>query len=356
MAAKEKNAIPDVTMSSTKKEMLDAYEALKAKLEKQAEMELKPEKAQQEKKEKAIITSAETVAAEKDIGRKIYELKSDFGRFSDEMAEKIESEKNQYIEIKGAIEIKKKELQEIFEIEKSAFSLAALLDAQKQKKIEFENEMAIKRDILEDEIKSIQINWEKEKQKYAEQIKEQKLEEEKRRKREKEEFEYEFKREKELNLRQLNDELEKLSKELASRKETFEREIADRDKALRVQEEAVSEREKIMADLQQKVDQFPGELKNRIGQAISETTERIKNESMKNEELLIKGFEGEKNVLKTKIESLDKLVADQRKQIETLTKQIDNAYGKVQEIAVKAVSQKGQDPVRNFERNPESNK
>jgi hypothetical protein len=72
MASKEKAEIPSATMSSTKKELLDAYEALKEKLEKQADMELKPEKAQQEKKEKAIVASAETVAAEKDIGRKIY--------------------------------------------------------------------------------------------------------------------------------------------------------------------------------------------------------------------------------------------------------------------------------------------
>jgi phage shock protein A len=356
MAGKEKDQIPSVTMSSTKKEMLDAYELLKAKLEKQAEAELKPEKTQQDKKEKTIITSAETVAAEKDIGRKIYDLKAEFGRFLDEMAEKIESEKSRYIEIKDAIEIKKKELQEIFEIEKSAFSLAALLDAQKQKKLEFENEMAIKRDVLEEEIKNTQSHWEKEKQKYAEQIKEQKLEEEKRRKREKDEFEYEFKREKELKLRQLNDELEKLSKELASRKETFEKEIADRDNSLRLREETIFEREKTMAELQQKVDQFPTELKNRVDQAVSEIRERINHEAEKNEEILTKGFEGEKNVLKTKIDSLEKLVADQRKQIETLSKQIDNAYGKVQEIAVKAVSQKGQDPVRNFERNPESNK
>ena len=356
MTAKEKVEIPSVTMSSTKKEMLDAYQLLKEKLETQAEMELRPEKKQQEKKEKTIVTSAEGVAAEKDVARKIYDFKSEIGRFLDEMAEKIGLEKNRYAEVKEAVEIRKKEFQEIYEIEKSAHSLAALLDAQKQKKLEFETEMENRRNELEDEIKGIRSSWEKEKQRYADLIKEQKVEDEKKRKREKEESDYEFKREKELKTQQLNDELEKLSKELQSRKEIFDREIVDRDKAIKLREEAVSEREKIMADLQQKVDLFPVELKNQVTQAVTETTERIRNEAKKNEELLIKGFEGEKNVLKTKIESLDKLVADQRKQIETLTKQIDNAYGKVQEIAVKAVSQKTQEPVRMMVRDQESNK
>ena len=41
--------------------------------------------------------------------------------------------------------------------------------------------------------------------------------------------------------------------------------------------------------------------------------------------------------LSTKIESLEKLVANQQSQIKTLTNQIDDAYGKVQDIAVKAV-------------------
>jgi hypothetical protein len=56
-----------------------------------------------------------------------------------------------------------------------------------------------------------------------------------------------------------------------------------------------------------------------------------------NEELNSKGFEGEKNVLITKIELLEKLVSAQQNQIEASTNQLQNAYEKVQNIAVKAV-------------------
>lgn len=46
------NEIPDISMANTKKEMLQAYQQLKEKLEAQAKTELKPEKEQKAKKEK----------------------------------------------------------------------------------------------------------------------------------------------------------------------------------------------------------------------------------------------------------------------------------------------------------------
>ncbi len=57
---------------------------------------------------------------------------------------------------------------------------------------------------------------------------------------------------------------------------------------------------------------------------------------------LQKEFEGERNVLKGKIESLEQLVKDQAKRIEALSAQQEKAYEKVQDIANKAVSGAGE--------------
>ncbi len=54
--------------------------------------------------------------------------------------------------------------------------------------------------------------------------------------------------------------------------------------------------------------------------------------------MLVKGFEGEKNVFLTKISALESLVKDQAKQIEKLNGQQEKAYEKVQDIASKAVA------------------
>ncbi|MCJ7600814.1 MAG: hypothetical protein MUO63_04825, partial [Desulfobulbaceae bacterium] len=86
------------------------------------------------------------------------------------------------------------------------------------------------------------------------------------------------------------------------------------------------------------VEKFPRELEDGIKRAVKETAERLTAEAAKNEELLRKTFEGEKNVLTTRIQSLEQISADQKKQIELLASQLDKAYGKVQDIAIKAVS------------------
>ncbi len=47
-------------------------------------------------------------------------------------------------------------------------------------------------------------------------------------------------------------------------------------------------------------------------------------------------------MLITKIQSLEKFVVNQQKHNDTLSRQMDNAYGKLQEFAMKAVSGKEQ--------------
>jgi colicin import membrane protein len=74
-----------------------------------------------------------------------------------------------------------------------------------------------------------------------------------------------------------------------------------------------------------------------IGKAVKDTAERLNLESKNREELLKKEFTGEKNVLSTRIESLDKTVKEQNAQIAALTQFLEKANQKVQEIAVKAL-------------------
>ena len=190
------NDIPKISSVNTKKEMLAAYNLLKERIQEQAKAELKPEKAKEEKKEKEIIQAADTVISD-GVVKRISDLKVDIGIEFSDIAGKLEKETENYKKVKEAIEVKNKELKEIFEIERSAFSLAALLEAQKQKKIEFEEEMDQRKKFLEEEIKTAKAHWEKEKQQYLQALKEQKREDEKLRQRQKEEYDYTFNREQE---------------------------------------------------------------------------------------------------------------------------------------------------------------
>ena len=332
----ENNDIPKIKASNTKKDMLEAFNLLKQKYQERAKTELLVFFWVTELVAE-IVQIADRMTSDSVIKR-VNDLKMEIGEALSDVAVKLEEETGRYNKVKEAIEVKNKELQEIFEIDESAFALAALLEAQKQKKLEFENEMEQGKKILEDEINNTKAHWGKEKQEYLEQLKEQKKEDEKIRKRQKEEFEYNFNREQEQKKRKFKDEIEDLKKELKNRKEDFEKEVLEKENDLLQRDLAVSEREKVMADLQSKVNAFPKELENKINQSVKEITDVLKAEAKKNEELLVKGFEGEKNVLMTKIESLEKVAEVQKKQIDTLSRQLENAYGKVQDIAVQAVA------------------
>lgn len=335
--SKTKSDLPKITPSNTKKEMLEAYNKLVARFEEQARQELKPEKTREEKRAKEAVTAADNLTTES-IASHIDSIKAAIAGELGNIAQKVESEALSYRKIKEAIAAKERELSELFEIEKSAFSLAALLEANRNQKMEFEEDMDIRRRELEEEIQTTRIRWEKEKTTYVESVKEQQKEDDKRRKREDEEYQYLFNREKEQQRHAFEDELVQLGKKLTEEQEEYDRKVDAKDNELREREDAVATREKRLDELQKSVDSFPKELDTAVKRAAAETTEKLKAEAAKNEELLIKTFEGEKNVLTARIQALEQMVAEQRKQLEILSGQLEKAYGKVQDIAVKAVA------------------
>jgi hypothetical protein len=83
-----------------------------------------------------------------------------------------------------------------------------------------------------------------------------------------------------------------------------------------------------------------------VNKAIKETTERLQLEAKNREELQKKEFIGERNVLTTRIESLEKTVKEQNEQISKLSQQQEKAYQQVQEIAVKTIE--GSSTIKSF--------
>lgn len=331
------DSAPAITATSTKKEILDAYNNLLKTIETKAQTELRPEKVKAEREKLEVVQTADAVTSQ-GVTRKVNELIGETSRALTEIAAKLDGETVRYNNLKKAIEIKENDLRELFEIEKSAFTLAALLEAQKQQRTSFDDEMARRKELLDQEISQVKAGWESQKKQYNEELKDQKEQEEKRRRREKEEYEYKLAREKEQKINALNDETRKLDKELSEKKGEFDRLTKAKEIELKEREQAVSEREKVMNDLQSRVDAFPRELERAVEKAVSEVTMKITSEAARDEQLLMKGFEGEKNVLQARIDAFEQALTTQKKQIEKLTEQLESAYGKVQDIAVRAVA------------------
>ena len=229
-----------LSSSNTKQEMLEAYSAVVKQLQAQKEVELKPEKKLEEKKAKEVIQVADSLSSE-GIARETSTLKIETGKMLAQISDRMEEEINRYKTIQNAVALKEKELQELYEIEKSAMTLAALIESQNQKRQAFESEMAAKKEALSQEIESLRAESEKERNEYEAMVKERDMAEKKRREREKEEYDYGFKREQKLAKDKFEDEKAKLEKEIQMKKEQMEGELKLREKAIAEQEAELNE-------------------------------------------------------------------------------------------------------------------
>jgi len=334
----KKFQLKKLTVSNTKQEMLEAYNAVLKQLEAQKEAEMKPEKKLEEKKAKEVVQVAESLSTE-GVAKEISNLKIEASRTLAQISDRLEEEVNKFRSVQNAIALKEKELQELYEIERSAVTLAALIESQNQKRQQFESEMAEKKESLTQEIEALRAEREKEKNEYEAETKERDLAEKKRRDREKEEYEYSFKREQKLTKDKFEDEKAKLEKEIQVKREQMENELKAREKT-------IAEREEELNELRKKVSAFPKEMETAIAKAVKDATERLNLEAKNREELQRREFMGEKNVLTTRIESLEKTVKEQSEQIAKLSQQLEKAYQQVQDIAVKTIE--GSSTIKSF--------
>ncbi len=332
----EGSTTPEISSRSTKQDMLKAYKALLKQIETKGKKDLKPEKLVREKENEKVLSEVKSFSTEGVAGN-IHRLQLEIGTILTQLSDRLGTEVGKFDKIEEAIRIKEEELKEIYEIDKSAASLAALIEAHDQEREQFEEEMKTKQDQLLHEIAQDREEWKREKQQYSAKVKEDHEGERKKREREKEEYKYVIQREKQLIKDQSNDEKNRLlaekeivQKEISTMREQAEKSLSDRESAVQSKEEAFNL-------LQEKAENFPGEMEDAISKAVKASSDKIRLETDYKSKISQQTFEGEKNVLKTRIESFEKVVKEQAEQIVKLSKLQEMAYQKVQDVAVKAI-------------------
>jgi hypothetical protein len=343
MALQPKTA-KKLSTTNTKQEMLDTYNDLLTQLEDKREAVATPEQKVEEKATKQVVAVADALTADTIISE-ISGLKSEVGKVLTTLSDRLEQEAGRYEAVKKAIIEKEKELAEIYEIQKAASSLSALIESQNFKKEEFDVDMAERKDALSREIEETRQEWQKEKAQRGAEVKEQDAAEAKKRAREKEEYDYNLQRERlsakdafEKEKAGFAEEKERLEREIALRREQTDREFGER-------EQSISRQEQELADLRACVAAYPKELETTVAREVKMAVDKVQTEAKFKLELLQKEFEGERNVLESKIASFESLVKDQSARISTLGEQVEKSYVQVQAIAVKAVEGSAAKPV-----------
>ncbi len=333
-----------LTPTNTKQEMLDAYNDLLTQLEEKRESAATPEQKVVEKAVKQAVEVADVLTADAII-RDIGDLKAEVSKLLTTLCDRLEQETGRYQAVKNAIAEKEKELAEIYEIQKAASSLTALIEAQSMKKTEFEADMAERKTAMSREIEETRQEWQKEKAQRAADLKEQETAEAKKRSREKEEYEYALQRERQA----AKDAFEKEKAGFAEEKARLEREIVllreQSDREFSEREQAITRQEQELVELRARVAGFPKEMETATTREVKQAVDRAQVEAKFRLDLLEKGFAGEKNVLEAKIASFESLVKDQAARIASLGEQVEKSYTQVQAIAVKAVEGSSAKPV-----------
>jgi len=327
-----------VTSRNTKNEILKAYEELLKKIqEKKAE---EPKKVQEQQKQDAVVKSAAKLSNE-GIVKSIGGLKAGLSSELDKLGERFLSEFKRFEQLQEAISLEQKNLEELYQLSANTDSLSAMLLAQKEKKEQFEQEMAERKAELEEAMKTEKARfeaemaekknqWKNEQELYAAREKEAMEEKKKSRAREEEEYQYTLRitRKKEADL--YEEKKQKLEKELADKKAAHEKEYAER-------EEKIKGAEAELEELRANVAAFPDELEKAVSKAVKENTEKLEADFRFKKELMVKETEGELKLKDHIIETLKSKIKDMEASIKELSQKAVTAEASVKDIAIKAI-------------------
>lgn len=309
-----------VTSKSTKDVIYNAYKEAMEKIAKMEQEKFDPVAEKEAARKKEMFKSADEI------------IKS--GILNDAVVE-------QYLNLEAAIEAKKKELQEMYNIEKEASTFTALVNAHKDKEEELKTEYALKEKTavealeqrkaeIEAEIASLLENHKAKINKCNDEEEERKAEIKKARLREEEEYEYSRDRKRKLDEDQWADERNARISEM----EELEASVMSREEVVSVREEKISE-------MEEQIKAIPGLVEEarqegiKKGKTDAEKSHAFEKRHMETE------FSYQKKDLEGQVERLQADLAAEKALNTSLQNKLDGAYAQMRELAADTVKSNG---------------
>ena len=310
----------EITMKSTKAEIMEAYKAAVAKLDTKNAMIDDPAKEAAAKSKVEVVKSADATAKE-DI-------------FNPEIIKK-------YNDLIEAIEIKQLELDELYGIETKANAMAAMINAYKEKNEELKENQAAKEAAIEAELGEKRDSLKAE----IEELKQQKQEV-------MNSINAEAKaKEDAIKLARSRDEEEytyNLKRSRKAENDKWEDEKAAREKVLELREAAALEKETelnakadYIKELEAKVDEIPALIASAKEEGINKCKADADKSNAFEVRALKKDAEYQKQLLEDKNERLAEDLANARAEKVELQQKLDDAYAQMRELAAKTVESTG---------------
>lgn len=307
---------PQVTVKNTKTEILSAYEALLDKAREMYKKNKQQEKAILEK-ERAIEQANQLTPAS--FEQNLQLLKKQVDEQVASIGQQLTGSVQQLHDLQSAIEYEKENLQEMYQINKTAHTLDTLLLAHQRQQTDFKEHM--------DQQK---LRWELEKKQFSDELKETQRLQKNAWQREKDEYTYQTMLQREKEQHEYESKKAKQDDELEQTREQLSREFSQR-------EAAIAAKENELAQLQQQVAAFPESLADKLAACEQAVQERLTREHKFQFDLLLKERDGERRLSEQTIKSLEAKIHSQEQLIHELSEKANRSLSQVQDIAVKAI-------------------
>lgn len=309
-----------ITMKSTKQEIMEAYEEAMKKIAESESGKDDPVAAAKAENDKKIIESAQMIVEDNILNPVIIE---------------------RYENLKTAIEMKNKELQELYGIETKANSLVAMINAYKDKEIELkdkynartkelDDEFTKKESILKDEIASLEKSKEDLINKIQNESDELIKSLNKKHKREEEEYEYNLKRSRKVENDRWEDE-----------KAAREKELTEREAAVKADEAELADRTSYIEELEKKVEEIPELIQDAKDKAFAEGKAKADKSNAFEVRALKQQNDYNTQILEDKVDRLYSEVDSLKAEKANLQAKLDDAYAQMRELAAETVKSTG---------------
>lgn len=317
----------NISPKSKKTDILDAYNDLLDKVKNEKKESCKEQLEIEMDKKKVEVSTG--FNSEK-IVNNLAQVKLAIARELDTVEKKLVEEYNRLSILQDAIAIEDENLDKTYQIKKNAYSLEALLLAQKEQRANFDDEMRNVRDEFNEEMETRKEEWDRTQFQMERDLKDRKEELKKKNIREEDEYSYDLllNRKKDQDAYSLKK--TELEKELKEQRFVFEKEIEERRSALLAEENELK-------NLRVQAEKFPEELERAVKNAEKTTKENLEKEFQHTFELKENELDGKYNLQKQMINVLESKIKEQDALISVLTKKTDVSQHQVQTIALKAL-------------------
>jgi hypothetical protein len=324
----KKTNIQEVSVKSTKEQILVAYNEALTKL---TEKQIATPKEQKKQEDIQTVVKNAVNHLSNDILNDLSILKSKTIKQIDSLSEQILSEFEKLSNLREAITIEQKHLQELYQINDTANTLSVLLQAQEQQKDQFKLEMEQTKQAFAEEMSTGKSHWQQQSTQLEQDYKEQKNILEKTRKREEEEYIYTL----ELNRRKEIDDYN-------NKRAITEKELSELRSNLLKQEADLAEKEKNYDALKMQVEQIPIQIKEAVNNAEELLRTNLLQQYEFETELKQRESEGILKLKEQSINYLEDKIKRHEATIKELTAKADLATGQVQAIACRALDTSAQ--------------